>query len=215
MGAEDMVSPVVDMLEKNTMVRVQPVDAEPVMVSSEKVQSPEVQKSAAYMKSNPDKKKKVGPKPVEASCVVALVKDKEPEVVVTESVQGAGLHKAVSIVERYDGSKPLSGGKMVKARGQGSKGATEGARRGFSLRKPAELRSGAMQNLAAWVQGMSQQLPEVEPQCEAPIPSIGVAVDPQLVGERKEQHIKSQAVEITERMDNISDVGDGIDNRPQ
>ncbi|KAK8986442.1 hypothetical protein V6N11_009999 [Hibiscus sabdariffa] len=215
MGTEDTLSPVVGMLENNTMDRVQPVDADPVMVSSEKVRSQEVQKSAAYMKSNPDKKKKVGSKPVEASCVVSLVKDKEPEVAVTESAQGAGLHRAVSIVERYDGSKPLSGGKMVKARSQGNKGATDGTRRGFSLRKPAELRSGATQNLAAWVQGMSQQLPEVEQQCGAPIPSVGVAVDPPPVGERKEQHITSQAVEHTDCMDNISDVGDGIDNRPQ
>ncbi|KAK9035172.1 hypothetical protein V6N11_077220 [Hibiscus sabdariffa] len=186
-------------------------DTVPTVVG--KVQPKEVRKSAAYMKSNPDKKKKGVSQPIETSRVVSLVDDKEPEVVATESAQGVGLHMAVSIVERYDGSKPPAGGKMVKARGHGNKGTNEGIRRGFSLRKPAELRLGATQNLAAWVQGMSQQLSMVEQSSGVLTPTIGITVDPQLVGEQKEQHIKPLAVDQTDCMDNVLIAGDGIDTR--
>ncbi|KAK8512132.1 hypothetical protein V6N12_031860 [Hibiscus sabdariffa] len=126
MGGEDMVPTVVGMIENTTMDRVQSVDADSVMVTKEKVQPKEVRKSATYMKSNPDKKKKVVSQPIEASRVASLVDEKEPEVVATESAQGAGLHMTVSIMERYDGSKPPARGKMVKARGHGNKGTNEG-----------------------------------------------------------------------------------------
>ncbi|KAK8568619.1 hypothetical protein V6N12_007167 [Hibiscus sabdariffa] len=117
-------SPTEEVLAIGTPVLVvHPVGNDPDLVPKENVQTTVVLKSTAYMESKPNKKKKAT-----TISVVPLVNNQEPEVVTWNSAQGAGQHMEVSIVEKYDRSKPPVGVKIIKARGHRTRCVEDGSR---------------------------------------------------------------------------------------
>ncbi|KAK8548159.1 hypothetical protein V6N13_055024 [Hibiscus sabdariffa] len=115
-------------------------------------------KNAAYNESNPRKKKKTAKPSIESVNVVPLASDQSPAQVAFTSVSNADNHTVVSIIERYDESLQSVGGKIVKPRSRTSRVSSEGGKRGFPIRKPAELRSPHKSTMAEWALNLSHQL---------------------------------------------------------
>ncbi|KAL4323145.1 hypothetical protein GQ457_11G004460 [Hibiscus cannabinus] len=118
---------------------------------------PKSLKNAAYLQSNPPKKSKgiAHNNGGKETCQPSVDQD------VTITAQATGKsdrHAAVTLFDKgYDNPFP-SGGKLSKTRGSTSRTQGEGLRRGFSLRKQAELPSRPQPSLHDWMVNLSQQL---------------------------------------------------------
>ncbi|KAK8533758.1 hypothetical protein V6N12_047162 [Hibiscus sabdariffa] len=79
-------------------------------------------KNTSYIESNPGKKKKASPKPIEAINAVPLVSSQDLEVATHNNMHHSDQHTSISIVKQYDGSKRSVGGKIIKSRGHTGRG---------------------------------------------------------------------------------------------
>ncbi|KAK8513151.1 hypothetical protein V6N13_032402 [Hibiscus sabdariffa] len=117
--------------------------------------------NAAYLASNPGKKKKSASKVALTPEVVSLVEGEDVEVVPHIVKQQPEKHTAVALVDRVSRKAGMVGGKVAKQRGVTGRSLPD-ARRGVPLRKPAEVHLSTANNVSTWVQDLAQQLSTVK-----------------------------------------------------
>ncbi|KAK8613303.1 hypothetical protein V6N13_101068 [Hibiscus sabdariffa] len=131
---------------------------------------PKLTKNVAYMQSNPAKKSKGASSRAVQSEPMPVTVDEDVIVVTKDSVGKSDNHQAVTLVDKkYDNLEP-TGGNVVKARGQASKGPFVEARKGFPIKKHPEVQSRPQLVLLDWMLNFSRQL-------DAPPSNSGLAVD--------------------------------------
>ncbi|KAK8607417.1 hypothetical protein V6N13_053154 [Hibiscus sabdariffa] len=119
---------------------------------------PKTLKNAAYMQSNPPKKSKGVARNNDGKETDQPSIDQDVTIISQETSGKSDRHSAVTLFDRgYDNPFP-SGGKLSKTRGSTGRTQGEGLRRGFSLKKPAELPPKPQHSLHDWMSSLSQQL---------------------------------------------------------
>ncbi|KAK8572710.1 hypothetical protein V6N13_048291 [Hibiscus sabdariffa] len=115
-------------------------------------------KNVAYLQSNPTKKSNKASRHPEQSKTISVSVDADVIVVAQDIVGKSDNHIVVTLLEKkYENHEP-SGGKVVKARNQASRGPLVGARKGFPVKKPSDVKSRPQLVLFDWMLNFSRQL---------------------------------------------------------
>ncbi|KAK8676932.1 hypothetical protein V6N13_142491 [Hibiscus sabdariffa] len=117
---------------------------------------PKATKNVAYMKSKDVARSDERMKPVQVSV------DQDMIVISQDNADKSDRRTAVTLLEKKYENQGSTGGKIVKARGLTGRVQVKGHRRGFSLKKPAEVHSRPQPSLLDWMSTFSQQLDVAE-----------------------------------------------------